>query len=131
MSKSLLQTANIAEQIVADGGVVNPGVIVRRYGPNANLNGNAQTLAGAGYYELTGAISVAPTAAGEVQVALQQDGVNIPGAFGYATTTAADQYVTIPLVGTVRLFCDQAAQITCVLISGAGTVSNYSLRVEK
>ena len=90
MSKSLLQTANVAEQIVADGGVVNPGVIVRRYGPNANLNGNAQTLAGVGYYELTGAISVAPTAAGEVQVTLQQDGVNIPGAFGYATTTAAD-----------------------------------------
>lgn len=41
MSKSLLQTANVAEQIVADGGVVNPGVIVRRYGPNINLNGNA------------------------------------------------------------------------------------------
>ena len=41
MSKSLLQTANVAEQIVTDGGVVNPGVIVRRYGPNCNLNGNA------------------------------------------------------------------------------------------
>lgn len=131
MSRSLLQTANVAEQIVADGGVVNPGVIVRRYGPNINLNGNAQTLAGAGYYEITGSVSVAPAAAGEIQVALYQDGAVIPGTTGYATTTAADQYVTIPLVGTVRLFCDQAAQITCVLISGAGTVSNYSLRIEK
>lgn len=131
MSKSLLQTANVAEQTVADGGVINPGVIVRRYGPNCNLNGNAQTIAGAGYYELTGSISIAPTAAGEVQVALQQDGVIIPGTTGYATTTAVNQYVTIPLVGTVRLFCDQAAQITCILISGAGTVSNYSLRIEK
>ena len=131
MSKSLLQTANVAEQIVTDGGVVNPGIIVRRYGPNCNLNGNAQTIAGEGYYKLTGSISVAPTAAGEVEVALYQDSVAIPGVVGYATTTAADQNVTIPLVGTVRLFCGQAAQITCVLISGAGTVSNYSLRIEK
>ena len=29
MSRSLLQTANIAEQIVGDGGGVNPVVIVR------------------------------------------------------------------------------------------------------
>lgn len=41
MSRSLLQTANTSEQTVVNGGVVVPGVIIRRYGPNCNLNGNA------------------------------------------------------------------------------------------
>ena len=131
MSRSLLQTANTSEQTVVNGGVVDPGVIIRRYGPNCNLNGNAQTISGDGYYELTGSISVAPAAAGDVQVALYQDSTPIPGATGYGTATAAGDYVSIPLVGTVRLFCCQAAQITCVLSEGAGTVSNYSLRIEK
>lgn len=131
MSRSLLQTANTSQQNVVNGGVVDPGVIIRRYGPNCNLNGNAQTISGEGYYELTGSISVAPTAIGDVQVSLYQDSTPIPGATGYGTATAAGDYVSIPLVGTVRLFCGQAAQITCVLISGAGVVNNYSLRIEK
>ena len=44
MSKSLLQTANTSEQTVVNGGVVDPGVIIRRYGPNCNLNGSPQKL---------------------------------------------------------------------------------------
>ena len=133
MSKSLLQTANTSPQTVAVNGIINPGNVVRRYGCNARLNGNAQEISGEGYYKLTGSVSVAPTAAGPVSVALYQNGVLIPGTLTTGSVSTANNATALPLVGTVRLSCccDSASQITCVLLSGAGSVLNYSLRIDK
>lgn len=133
MSCSLLQTANTSPQTVAVNGIINPGSVVRRYGNNARLNGNAQEISGEGYYELTGAVSVAPTAAGAVTVALYENGVQIPGAIAYGSVSTAGNTTTLPLVGTVRqgCCCDGADSITCLLLEGAGVVRNYSLRIKK
>ena len=133
MSKSLLQTANTSSQTVAVNGIINPGNVVRRHGCNARLNGNAQEINGEGYYKLTGTVSVAPTASGTVTVALYENGVLIPGAIAYGSVSTASNPVTLPLVGTVRVgcCCDSASQITCVLLAGAGSVLNYSLRIVK
>lgn len=133
MSRSLLQTANTSPQSVAVNGIINPGNVVRRFGCNARLNGNAQEISGEGYYSLSGTVSVAPTAAGPVTVALYENGVQIPGAIAYGSVSTAGNPVTLPLIGTVRqgCCCDGASQITCVLLAGAGSVQNYSLRIVK
>ena len=133
MSQSLLQTVNQSPQTVAVEGIISPGSVLRRYGCNCRLSGNAQELAGEGYYKLTGSVTVEPTAAGVVTVALYHNGAQLPGAIASATATAAGDAVALPLVGTIRLgcCCDEASSVTAVLIEGAGVVTNYSLRIEK
>lgn len=133
MSRSLMQTANTSPQNVAVNGIINPGNVVRRFGCNIRLNGNAQEISGEGYYKLVGAVSVAPTAAGGVTVALYENGVQIPGGIAYGSVSTAGNTTTLPLVCTVRqgCCCDGADTITCVLLEGAGTVRNYSLQIDK
>ena len=132
MSRALLQTSNTSAQDVAENGVIAPGNVDRRFGCNARLNGNAIEIGGEGYYTFDGSVSIAPAEAGDVTVALFNNGVQIPGAIAYGTASAAGDYVTLPIIGTTRLTCCEApAQITCVLLSGTGQVVNYSMRVEK
>lgn len=133
MSKALLQTANTSAQDVAENGIINPGSVVRRYGCNIRLNGNAQEISGEGYYTLTGSVSIAPTAAGAVSVVMMENGVQIPGTLVTGSTTTAGNAVALPIDGTVRLgcCCNGASQITCVLLAGAGSVLSYSMRIDK
>lgn len=133
MSKSLIQTANPSPQTVALNGIISPGSVLRRYGCNCRLSGNAVEISGEGYYKISGTVSVAPTAAGPVTVALLEDGVQIPGAIAYGAVSTAGNSVTLPLETTVRqgCCCDGASAITCILLEGAGTVRNYSLRIVK
>lgn len=133
MSRSLIQTTNQTTQAVADNSIISLGSVLRRFGCNLRLSGNAIEITGEGYYTIDATVSVAPTAAGAVTVALYNNGVQIPGAIAYATVATADDLVTLPIVTTVRqsCCCDSADNITCVLIEGAGNVSNISVRVEK
>lgn len=133
MGRALLQTVNQSPQTVAVNGIISPGSVLRRYGRNCRLNGNAQEISGEGYYKITGAVSIAPTVAGSVTVALYENGAQIPGAIAYGAVSTAGNSVTLPLVTTLRqgCRCDSADSITCVLLEGPGTVRNYSLRIEK
>lgn len=133
MSKALLQTANTNAQTVAENGIISPGNILRRYGCNCRLNGNAIEVDGSGYYALSGTVTLAPTAAGDVTIALFKNGVAIPGATATSSVAAAGDNVTLPIDTTIRegCCCDGASQVTCVLTAGTSTVTNYSLRVEK
>lgn len=133
MSKSLIQTANQSPQTVAAGGIISPGAVQRRFGCNCRLSGNAIEIDGQGYYAIDGSVSVAPTAAGAVTVAAYHNGVQVPGVIASGTAATAGDAVALPLVGTIRqgCCCDSADQLTLVLVAGAGTVSNVSLRVTK
>lgn len=133
MSRSLIQTANQSPQTVALNGIIAPGSVLRRYGCNCRLSGNAHEIIGEGYYKITGAVSVTPTAAGPVTVALYEDGVQIPGAIAYGSVSTAGNPVTLTLVTTVRMgcCCDTSSMITAVLLDGPGVVNNYSLRIDK
>ena len=131
MGKSLIQTVNQSPQTVAVNGVISPGTTIRRYGCNLRLSGNGIEVNGEGYYEIDGAVTVAPTAAGPVTVAILNDGAQIPGLIAEGTGTAGDN-LTLPFVGTLRKgCCDGASTLTCVLLAGAGEVNNISLRVTK
>ena len=78
--KSALYTALQTPTAVAVDGVIPLGSLIRRYGCDISLNGNAVNLSGAGYYDVDASITVAPTAAGTVTATLIKDGVAIPGA---------------------------------------------------
>ena len=134
MSKSLIQIANTSNQTVEENGIISPGTILRRYGCDCQLFGNAIVLDGSGYYDINASVTVSPTATGVVTVSLYENGVPVQGATASAYAGTAEQPVAIPIVTTVRRgcnCCNGLSNLTFVLEEGAGVVSNISAKVEK
>lgn len=133
MSKSLIQVANQSNVAVAEDSIIPLGSVQRRFGCNCRLSGNGIECVGEGYYKIDVTVSVAPTATGPVTVALYNNGVQVPGAIAYGSVSTAANPVTLPIEATIRqgCCCDSADTLTVVLVEGAGTVQNISLRVEK
>ena len=133
MSRSLIQTVNPSAQAVAVGSIIPLGSVLRRYGCNCRLNGNVVEIEGAGYYTISGTITLAPTAAGNVSIAVLENGQPITGASVAGSVSTAGNSVTLPIETTVRqgCCCDGASSISLTLTEGASTVTNVSLRVEK
>jgi len=97
------------------------------------MSGNAIEADGQGYYKIDASITVAPTAAEPVTVALYSNGVQVPGAIATGTAATAGDAVALPITATIRqgCCCDNVDALTFVLLEGAGTVQNISARVEK
>ena len=133
MGRSLIQTANQSIQTVAENSIINPGSTQRRFGCNLRLSGNGIEVNGEGYYTVDANVTVAPTAIGEVTVALYNNGVQIPGAIASGSVSTAENPVNLSIITTIRqgCCCDSADNITCVLLAGAGEVQNVSLRIVK
>ena len=132
MSRSLIQVTNQSTQTVADNSIITLGSVQRRFGCNCKLSGNAIEVLGEGYYTVDAMVSVAPTTAGDVTVALYNNGVPMTGAVAYGTV-ATGGVVTLPITATLRqgCCCANADTLTLVLVEGIGTVTNVSIRVEK
>ena len=133
MSKSLIQVANQSSQAVALNSIISLGSTQRRFGCNCRLSGNGIEVDGAGYYTVDANVTVAPTAAGTVTVALYNNGAQVPGAISSASTGTAGNPVNVGIVATVRqgCCCDSADNLTLVLLAGPGNVTNVSMRVVK
>ena len=133
MSKSLIQVVNQSTQAALENSIINIGSTQRRYGCDLRQNGNGIQISGCGYYMVDASVSVAPTAAGNVTVALYDNGVQVQGGIAYGSTTTAGNSVALPIVATIRrgCNCNGADDITLVLVEGAGDVKNVSLRIEK
>lgn len=133
MASSLIQTVNTNTQAVVETGIISPGAVIRRYGCNCRLSGNAFEIDGQGYYTITATVTAVPTAAGVVTVRLMENGMPIQGAVASTYATTATQPVTLPIVATIRngCRCDGASNLTFVLEEGAGNVTNFSARIEK
>lgn len=131
MGKSLIQTSNTSSQTVAAESVISLGSVLRRFGCNCRLNGNAIEIQGDGYYIVDVVATVIPDEVGEVTIALTQNDVVISGTTTTNTVAAVDTYTTLPIVTTVRLTCCNTKALKVVLVDGAGTVTNISARVYK
>ena len=133
MSRSLIQTSTQSAQNVALNGIISLGSVLRRFGCNCRLSGNAIEVTGEGYYTIDATVTATPTAAGNVTVALYSNGVQIPGTLVSGGVTTVGNSVTLPIVTTIRqgCCCDSADNITCVLTEGPGVIENISLRVIK
>ena len=136
MSKSLIQVANTSIQAVTPAtgspAIVNLGSTIRRFGCNLVQNGNAIEESGGGYYGIEGTITVTPTAAGIVTVALLENGEVIPGSQVSGSVSTAGNPVTLPLLATSRIACCcGSSNITVGVVVGAGNVTNVALKVVK
>lgn len=133
MSKSLIQTVNQSSQVVAANSIIDLGSVIRRFGCNLRLNGNAIEVDGAGYYTIDCNVTLAPTVAGNVTVALYKNGVPLTGATATGSVSTAGNPITLPIQTTIRegCACDGGTSLTVVLVSGASTISNVATRVEK
>ena len=133
MGKSLIQIANQSNQTVANNSIISLGSTQRRYGCNLRLSGNGIEVNGEGYYTIDADVSVAPTAAGPVTVAVYNNGVQIPGAIAYGSVSTASNPTSLCINTTIRqgCCCNSADNLTLVLLEGAGVISNVSVRVVK
>lgn len=133
MSRSLIQTINQSSQNVAANGIISLGTVLRRFGCNCRLTGDAIECGGEGYYTIDCSVTVAPTASGTVTVALYKNGAQIPGAIATTNVGTGGDSITLPINTTIRqaCCCDSPDSITAVLIAGAGAVTNISVRIEK
>lgn len=134
MSKSALYVANTSNQTVQVDGIISPGTIVRRFGPNIGLAGNAIQISGPGYYEFNASITIAPTAEGEVTVEIYKDGLPLQGASATQTAAAAGDSINLSISAIVREFCtccDGLSNFTFVLTGTESTVTNMAVTVEK
>lgn len=133
--KSALYAAMQTPTAVAVGGVIPLGGLIRRYGCDIALNGNAVNIYGgrenAGYYDVDASITATLTAAGAVTATLYKDGVAVPGATA-TETGAASGTVNLDLTALVRQPCCAAgAALTLVLSGVEATVDNVALRVQR
>lgn len=129
--KSALYTAMQTPTAIPVDGILPLGSIIRRYGCDANLNGNAVNITNAGYYDVDVSVTVSPTAAGTVTVTLFRDGVAVPGATASAAA-AAGAPVTLAFPALVRqACCASGSALTLVLTGAAATVDNVALRVQR
>lgn len=129
--KSALYAALQTPTAVAIDGVIPLGSLIRRYGCDANLNGNAVNITNAGYYDVDVSVTVAPTAAGTVTATLVKDGVAIPGATASAAAAAgAPTVLSFPAL-VRQACCASGSALTLVLSGAAATVNNVALRVQR
>lgn len=113
------------------GGAIPLGSIIRRFGCNINLNGNGIIINGAGYYDFDVVISAIPATAGAITATLLRDGVAVPGATATTTVATVGNAVTLPITAMVRQFGNCAGSTFTVTLSGAATVSNIAVTVDK
>lgn len=133
MAKSAIYTTNTTSQAMAVGSAISPGTVIRRFGQNLTLVGDAINVNGAGYYSINASFILTATNAGTVSITLVKDGVAIPGAVASATLAVGD-VATISINSLIREFgccCDNNSNISFILSGTAETVSNVSIVAER
>ena len=129
--KSALYTAMQTQTAVAAGGVIPLGSLIRRYGCDISLNGNAVNITGTGYYDVGASVTATVTEAGTVTATLYKDGVAVPGATA-SETGAANGTVNLNIPALIRQACCASnSALTLVLTGAAATVNNVALRVQR
>ena len=134
MAKSALYTVNNSTQTVPVDGAINLGTIVRRFGYNLDLSGNAIKLDGAGYYELDASVTLEPSAAGEVTLTAYLNGIALSGATASETVATEDTPVNLSICALIREgcpCCNSNSNITFVLTGTESNVTNIATITKK
>ena len=126
-----IYVVNANSQTVSDGGTLNPGTVIRRYGRNVGQIGTGVILDGKGYYYVNVNAVLTATPGGNVGIDLLSDGVVVEGATATATATA-DGIVTLPVHAVIRITCCEKPTTVQVRVRGTGvTVNNTAITVLK
>ncbi|MCQ2509938.1 MAG: hypothetical protein MJ116_05685 [Lachnospiraceae bacterium] len=128
--KAALYAANVTEQTIDTGGIVNFGNPIRRFGQNISVIGGNVILSGQGYYEIATNITFSPNGAGPVTVTILADGVPVPGAV-FERTTANGLIYSGEIPAIIRVQCCKPVTITVEMAGATNTVTNAAIVVEK
>ena len=132
MSRSLINLVNTTSgTAIADGGVYPIPQTNRKFGCDIVGNGVGATCKNAGYYRVTGTVTVVAGAAGVVTAQLYVNGLPYNGAIA-SLSAANGATVTLPINTVVRVnCCANPAELTVVMSGVATTTVNADLTVTR
>lgn len=132
--RSALYTVNQTNQTLtpaADAFTTIPfGNIIRRFGRHINTDGTGIYINDPGYYDVGTVANVTPAAAGPITLKMTNNGVDIPG-MSVTVTGTADEPLTIPLRGLIRLYGCNSGGLLTLSIDSEVTILNVSTVVER
>ena len=133
----MISSYNNTSQEVAINGLLTFTTDRILTGCTATRNGQTFQLNKPGYYYVTfNADGAATTAAGDVVVVLQNNGVAVPGAIATQTVAAADDAVNLAFSTIIRVppsccAVDNTANLTLVNTGVASTYTNVNINITK
>lgn len=134
MSKAFAYISNSTSQTITGGGVVNPGTAQHGFGCTCcnrtiQLNGTNIDLRESGYYQVDVGATVSATDAGNVTLALHQDGALVSQ--GSETISAANDPASISFPAGVKVNCSSVLTMVVTSTAGDPIVTNIYTTVEK
>ena len=134
MSKAFAFISNNTSQTITGGGVVNPGTAQHGFGCTCcnrtiQLNGTNIDLRESGYYQVDVGATVSATDAGNVTLALYQDGALV--ARGSETISAANDPASISFPAGVKVNCFSTLTLVVTATAGDPIATNIYTTVEK
>lgn len=134
MSKAFAFISNTTSQTITGGGVVNPGSAVHGFGCTCcgriiQLSGTNINLRESGYYMVDVGATVSDTDAGNVTLALYQDGELV--AQGSETISAANDPASISFPAGVKVNCGSVLTLVATATAGDPIVANTYTTVDK
>ena len=133
----MISSYNNTSQEVAINGLLTFTTDRILTGCTATRNGQTFQLNKPGYYYVTfNADGAATTAAGDIVVVLQNNGVAVPGAIATFTTTVADDATNLAFSTIIRVppsccAVDNTANLTLVNTGVAATYTNVNINITK
>ena len=133
----MISSYNITTQEVAANGLLTFPTDRILTGCTATRNGQTFQLNKPGYYYVTfNADGAATTAAGDIVVVLQNNGIAVPGAIATQTVAAADDAVNLAFATIIRVppsccAVDNTANLTLVNTGVATTYTNVNINITK
>lgn len=133
----MISSYNITTQEVAANGLLIFSTDRILTGCTATRNGQTFQLNKPGYYYVTfNADGAATTAAGDIVVVLQNNGIAVPGAIATQTVAAADDAVNLAFATIIRVppsccAVDNTANLTLVNTGVATTYTNVNINITK
>ena len=133
----MISSYNNTSQEVAINGLLTFTTDRILTGCTATRNGQTFQLNKPGYYYVTfNADGAATTAAGDIVVVLQHNGIAVPGAIATQTVAAADDAVNLTFATIIRVppsccAVDNTANLTLVNTGVATTYTNVNINITK
>lgn len=134
MAKAYAFIANSTSQTITGGGAINPGTASHGFGCTCGgytiqVNGNNINLRNSGYYDVVIGATVSASAAGNVTLALYQDGQLI--ASGTETIAGANDPASISFPAGVKVNCSSALTLVVSATAGDPIITNVYTTVKK
>ena len=133
----MISSYNTTTQEVTANGLLTFSTDRILTGCTATRNGQTFQLNKPGYYYVTfNADGAATTAAGDIVVVLQNNGIAVPGAIATQTVAAADDAVNLAFATIIRVppsccAVDNTANLTLVNTGVAATYTSVNINITK